>query len=258
MLKENYEVQVLVNRSPVREYKHEGRYFIEGRKDTQFTIKIKNNGPTRIVAIPTVDGLSVMDGKNGSLDSSGYIVDAHSSIVIDGWRVSDEEVAEFFFCNKNKSYSAKTGKGGNQGVIGVAVFREKFKGFNLTYTQTVKREPYVIGPGPFYNGDQLDPNNILMSSASSAESHSMNCLRNCSSSSKGMSKASADLGTGWGEIAKSSVTTVAFEKEDNVDSVFEIFYATRSRLKEMGVDLKTSEPKYVSAFPGNYCKPPQE
>ena len=106
MYQNDYEVQVLVNNKPVKEYLHNSKYFIEGRKDTSFKIKIKNNGFRRIIAVPTVDGLSVMDGKPASVNSSGYVIDGRSSMTVDGWRVSNDEVSTFVFCSKNKSYSA--------------------------------------------------------------------------------------------------------------------------------------------------------
>jgi hypothetical protein len=240
---------VLVNNTPVREYFHEGRYFIEGRTNTEFKIKIKNNGATRIVAIPTVDGLSALNGQPGSLESPGYVIGPYSTMTIEGWRVSDEEVATFYFCDKNKSYSARVGKGGNQGVIGVAIYREKPSLFDFPPTFRT----FTNITGPIYNHG-VTASSVSHSAAAqaSAQSYSLSC-----SAVDGVSQRSMDLGTGWGETKQSSVRSVDFEREDMSDAVFEIFYATKSKLKEMGVKVDSPTPSYISAFPGSYCPPPR-
>ena len=127
MLKQSYEVEVLVNGKPAKEYAHSGKVYIEGRKGTHFSIRIRNNSYSRKLFIPTIDGLSVMNGETGDFNSSGYIVSSHDSITIDGWRTSDKEVAEFFFSSPEGSYAKKIKNGDNLGVIGVAVFEEETK-----------------------------------------------------------------------------------------------------------------------------------
>src|SRR5207245_1882656 len=96
------------------------------RKDTKFSIKIRNNSYSRKLFVPTVDGLSIMDGKDADYHSGGYIVQGHSSITIDGWRTSDKDVAEFFFSSPEGSYRKQMHKGDNLGIIGVAVFDEVY------------------------------------------------------------------------------------------------------------------------------------
>lgn len=264
MYQNDYEVQVLVNNKPVKEYLHNSKYFIEGRKDTSFKIKIKNNGFRRIIAVPTVDGLSVMDGKPASVNSSGYVIDGRSSMTVDGWRVSNDEVSTFVFCSKNKSYSAKTKKAdGNQGVIGVAVFREK------QYVRDIFNVPYwgeqSVTPSPpfiptVYN---LSENLTLQNGSLEAgdTSYAMSAS-NCSSgplrsATKGVSQKDLNLGTGWGDLKNSESVTVEIERESSPDSVFELYYATKSALKKMGVNVGGTN-NVVTAFPGNFCKPPQE
>jgi hypothetical protein len=124
----NVTLEILVRGKPVREYKHtDGYTYIEGRKDSEFELRIRNNTSKRILAVPSVDGLSVMDGKPASSDSTGYIVGSYSSITIPGWRLDDSEVAKFLFEDEKRSYAEATGEGGNQGVISVMVFEEKVK-----------------------------------------------------------------------------------------------------------------------------------
>ena len=125
MKKSNYEVDIVVNGKPLKEYYHEGKTYIEGKKKTEFSLRIKNNGSAKIVAIPSVDGLSAMNGKIASFNSGGYVINGYDSIIIDGWRKSDKEVARFYFSDPEDSYSQRKGDGNNLGIIGVAVFQEK-------------------------------------------------------------------------------------------------------------------------------------
>lgn len=131
----NVTLEVLVRGKPVREYKHtDGYTYIEGRKGTEFELRIHNKTFTKILAVPSVDGLSVMDGKPASSDSNGYIVNSYSRVTIPGWRLDDSEVAKFAFEDEKKSYAESTGEGGNQGVISVMVFEEKIKVSTNTVT----------------------------------------------------------------------------------------------------------------------------
>lgn len=133
MQKASYELEVLVNGKPLREYIHEHKVYIEGRKQTSFSLRLRNNTGERKLFVPTIDGLSVMNGKEGSFDSSGYVLEPNSGTIIKGWRTSDRQVAEFFFSSPDKSYGKKMQRGDNLGVIGVAVFSEKSKTPKITY-----------------------------------------------------------------------------------------------------------------------------
>lgn len=233
MQKSNYEIEILVNGSPVKEYFHDEKHYIEGRKDTRFSLRLCNNSWQRKLFVPSIDGLSVMDGEECSFKSGGYLVDGHSAITIDGWRVSDKQVAEFFFSDAKRSYSKRSGKGvANLGVIGCAVFNEK--------VHVIKMPTMRAMPTDYHGYDR------------STQFFCLGTNLSCSTTS-----ASADLGTGWGDQKLSEVTTVSFERNATPDAVFEIFYNTRENLKKMGVVFK--QPVYVTAqaFPGQYCKPPK-
>ena len=125
MNKSNYIVEILANGHPLQEYFEKGKHYIEARKGTEFSLRIKNNGFKRILAVPSVDGLSVLDGKEAGEESSGYIINGYDSLTIDGWRVSDSEVRKFFFSNPEESYAKRKSNGDNLGVIGIAIYREK-------------------------------------------------------------------------------------------------------------------------------------
>ena len=127
MQKNNLSVEVLVRGRPVKEFYHEdGNTYIEGRKNSPFELRIRNNNFNRVLVLPSVDGLSVMDGKKADSNSNGYIVNGFSALTIPGWRLDNSEVAKFFFQEeKGGGYAAQVGEGGNEGVIGFMFFEEK-------------------------------------------------------------------------------------------------------------------------------------
>lgn len=270
MIKSNYEFEVLIHGSAAKEYYHEGSYYIEGKQGSRFSLKMRNNSNERALFVPTVDGLSIMDGKEGSFKSGGYIVNAYDSLTIDGWRTSDDNIAEFFFSTPKESYAKKMSKGNNLGVIGCAVFKEKEKvkvvekiiiekeqcnhhhcNWNCpNYWPTFTVNSGSNGGSAFFTSTSLNCNTSGTYELSSASLKSTT-----KSSSMDMS---AGLGTGFGQDKYSPVITVEFEKESSPTTVFSLFYNTRHNLEAMGVEFK--KPVYVapSAFPkeNGYCKRP--
>lgn len=124
----NVEFRVLIKDKAITEYRHNGNTFVEGREGSSFEIEFINRNPYRVEAIITVDGLSVIDGKLGSPESSGYLVDAGERIVIPGWKINDGVAAKFVFSGKGQSYSTiTTGSAANNGVIGCMVYAERYR-----------------------------------------------------------------------------------------------------------------------------------
>lgn len=123
----NYEVRVIVNGRSIKLYSHEGQLWAEGRKGSEFELEFVNKTNTRVEIVPSVDGLSVMDGNPCGVDSDGYLVEAHSSIRIPGWRLNNNNVAAFVFKDKENSYISQIGGDVKKsaGVIGFMVFEEK-------------------------------------------------------------------------------------------------------------------------------------
>jgi hypothetical protein len=76
----------------------------------------------------SVDGINVINGELAEMTcENGYVLNPHSNLLVEGWRISDDQVKEFVFTfNKDQSYSVKLGQGKETlGVIGVAFFRAK-------------------------------------------------------------------------------------------------------------------------------------
>lgn len=138
----SYEVNILVNGSRCKQYHHDGKIFIEAKHGSEYAIEIKNNEWQRILAVCSVDGLDILNGKPATENGNGYVINGLSSVKLDGFRVSNDQVARFVFGAKGGSYAASKEDGSerNVGVIGVRIFSEKVK--PLPPPPTVIREEH--------------------------------------------------------------------------------------------------------------------
>src|SRR5690606_25380696 len=94
-----------------------------GQPDARYSLAIANDTGTAFEVVASVDGLDVIDGRPASFAKRGYIVDPFSSVVIDGWRTSEDSVAAFRFSSIEDSYADRMADRRTDGVGGVAVFR---------------------------------------------------------------------------------------------------------------------------------------
>jgi hypothetical protein len=285
-------MHVQVNGRACKEYTHKGMSFIEARHGTNYTVKIKNDNPYRVMAVLSVDGLDVVTGKPAEETNTGYIIDAYSSLDVKGYRISDDNSASFIFTSKGKSYVQQAKSNAtNAGVIGLRTFKEKLPyyysagwtttpGSNIwttggTYTtlgsNTVSSIPctYTVGSttanvtgtttaanncSNYFSSTSVSNTNL---NASSGILRSMNVS---SDTSIPLSHKQFDTGTGWGSKLEDKVTRVSFEKGDMLVEM-SVYYASKEALVEMGVDLQNTpkiakEPVMPKAF-GNYCTPPK-
>jgi len=274
-------VDVLVNGKPVKKYSHKGRIFIEAKEGTEYSIRVKNNSVPRKLANVSVDGINVVNGEAAGSSTIGYIIQGFQSYEIKGFRVSNDVVNAFKFSNKKQSYAAKSeetnGDTSNCGVIGVRFFLEKQQPQPIVYTKIIQ-QPTVPSPwdnppwnNPWnnpWNGDFIvtyknDEGPILtrgMSSSPHASARSapqtlnaLYCSTSCSDT------VSLDLGTEFSnkEIAD-KVTEVPFEVGE-LESTYEIYYATRDALIQMGVPVEREvQVTFPTAFPSKFCKPPKK
>lgn len=102
-----------------------GRALVIGADGARYHIVVRNGTSARFEIVASVDGLDVVDGKPADPNRRGYIVDPHDTLVIDGFRTSDESVAAFRFGRVADSYAAQTSGDRNVGVVGFAIFAER-------------------------------------------------------------------------------------------------------------------------------------
>lgn len=125
------------------------RNLVVGEHGARYAIEIQNHSDLRFEAVVTVDGLDVIDGRPGSFSKRGYLVQPFSTVTIDGYRRSLDEVAAFRFGSAKNSYSAQKGDDRNVGVIGVALFEEQNARFPWTEREIERRERANPFPGRF-------------------------------------------------------------------------------------------------------------
>lgn len=135
--------------APLPTFAGAGRSYVMGHDGARYSIRIENSSGARFEAVTTVDGLDVIDGQPGSFEKRGYLIGPWSTVEIDGFRRSEEEVAAFRFGRVRDSYAAKRGSDRNVGVIGVAVFQERGSGFPWTGRELRRRESADAFPGRF-------------------------------------------------------------------------------------------------------------
>src|SRR4051812_10336943 len=122
-----YELTVLVDGVPARAYMHDGESYVLGQLGSHYTLRVSNHTGRRMEAVVSVDGRDAIDGRPADWRSKrGYLVPAWGSIDIEGWRISHSQAAAFRFSSVPDSYAARTGSARDVGVIGVAVFPERY------------------------------------------------------------------------------------------------------------------------------------
>jgi hypothetical protein len=275
----SYELKVLVRGKPIAEYAHAGRVFLEGRKGTEFEVEFKNNSSGRVLVIPSVDGLSTLEGTTATPDSKGYVVGPNAKLVIPGWTYSDSAAAKFIFVDKEKSYATHGETGTtNAGVIGVLVFAEK-----ATEVKTVYRDRIVPVPLPCPSPLPWNPTYGVVGSLTGAAGMNSTITssvvrgipRGVTVNDTGMSdsmhhgtetgapaaeESPNGLGTAWGEKVNFQVNQVTFDK-GHLQGQIVLFYDTRRNLEKRGIEVvKREQRSYLEdmpqAFSGVGCKPP--
>lgn len=278
-----YEACVLVNGKPVTEVVHNERTFIEGRKNSVYELQFRNNTGIRVLIVPSVDGLNVLDGKPCGKESSGYVVGPWETIKIPGWKVDGDTAAKFIFKpqdaskGKDKTYAEAMGQNPeNQGVIGFMVFREKYRPPRLyphifQWNYTTKDWPYKkrrSHEGSSYSEswdgfscssniscslDDGSSDGLIRSQSFNAASESFTASDPqinvvSGTGAKADPDEGKDLGTGFGKATEFRTITVDFEKESETPvAVFSFYYNTLKNLRKMGVP--------VEQFNRHYQKP---
>lgn len=250
------------NGNQLTEYSHNSKMYVEGRKNSAYKLKIQNTQYQDIEVLISVDGLDIIDGNPATTSKSGYLIKGYQSVIIDGWRISDQEVRKFLFSNQKESYSNKTGQGtSNVGVIGFKCYYPEYIPSviravpNQYIPWTIRRDGNGItgtftggyvpqhGSGVPYGQYQLSSVNATTRGAVSKTATVS--LESTNDSWQG------DMGTGMGHSVSSKITYENF-KRGILASEGEIFYATKRALEKMGVI--TVAIKQPQSFPRAFCR----
>jgi hypothetical protein len=260
------ELQLLVNGRPVTTYGRGGRTFVEGREGAEFSLRVRNNTASRVEAVVSVDGRSVVDGEPATPLSTGYIIPAYGAYEIPGWRMSAEACAKFIFKKPGESYAAKSGSPtADTGVIGLMAWSEKAAPTPLII-QTHYHPPcpfYTPLPfppsplSPWYPGPTLG---VESRSANLSATSATDCVVTAYNCSAPVAESAPEfkLGTGWGDKVQDAVSYSSFTRGELLVER-EIYYSDAASLRAVGVELdKPVALPATGSFPSafKFCRPP--
>ena len=275
-------------RTPADEYYHNGAIWIEGREGNNYTIDIRNNTPTRALFIVSVDGLDVLAGQPAGPNSQGYVVNPYDTVIIPGWRLNDQQAAEFFFSRSRDSYvNAIGGSTSNTGVIGAMVFAEysdpkwspvdvtSYYSSNVTSNrpmQSVVLNNTWVGSSLTKSTDRrIDSKSVNAATAAMPmNSSEVKTSGGIIASALPMSNLTSspvtqDVGTGFGNATQWQTQATQFRKSNpnQPDAVLAMYYNTARNLEKMGIRLrKKRDVSYQAnpfpAYKSNGCKPPSD
>jgi len=249
-----YEVDILINGRPIKQYNYpKGGRCVEGKGNSSFSLRFKNNSSNRALFSTVIDGLSILTGNIARPHSSdGYVVEPNSSIIVDGWRLSFDEVAEFYFSCLNDAYSNRiNAPRKNIGIIHTRVYPEfvlpdinNFQEMFFKSTDVAKDVSYQTC-GQLTNRDTTDRvDTNITTQANYQYSVSPNTKQ--------------ELGTGFGSTKKSSVVDACHIWQQFPALDLTIHYNSRRGLREAGVNFNTNGSIYRSSNSTDYfCRRPQ-
>lgn len=271
MRQNNIELGILIKGRPVTEYPHMGQVFIEGRDGSQYEIEVKNHNPFRVEAVLSVDGLSVTDGKDAGTHSSGYLIDAHGSIRVPGWKLNSEQVAAFAFAGKRQSYAAQsTGSARNTGVIGLMAFAEKRQAYRPVaspfriaasgHHEWSGGSNHLFGGGLRAMGMASLDGAATLDAAATMDWMDQDQSRGITAMACAAPPVEQTLGTAFGKATEFATSTVAFERGD-LASMMVLYYDDSKGLRQRGIVLAKPSRQHLSqppqAFPAmSGCTPP--
>lgn len=229
-----------------------GRAYVAGEPGHRYAVRMTNLTGERVLAVLSVDGVNAVTGETADPYQGGYVLGPYEHAEINGWRKSMDDVAQFVFSAPEWSYAAQTGRPGNVGVIGIAVFRE--------------REPLYVPPlaPPIYRDGEWEEKRAPAPSAA-REAGAM-AQRSAPAADSAMPQAkhrhnegfASELGTAHGQREWSRVRNTHFERRSSrPDEIVEVQYDTFEHLVDRGV---IRMPRYgreePRAFAGGFVPDP--
>lgn len=205
-----------------------GELWVVGEPGASYAVELYNASRGRLLNVVSVDGVNVITGETADFDQAGYVIEPGQRYDVSGWRKSRREIAAFEFTRLERSYAARTDRPDDVGVIGVAVFRERW------YERRVEPEVGVYGR-----------------SAPVPQSNEGSSIQDKSRRMEDPRIVGPQLGTGHGDREWDRVGTTDFERRSQrPEELVRIRYDSRARLVAMGI----LPPPYhrPRAFPGRY------
>lgn len=202
------EIKVVdANQTALPNYYHQGQYYVMGRYNQRYMLRVINHSSERFELVMTVDGRDVINGSAGHYDNRGYVVGPYSQFNIEGFRRSDSEVAAFRFTTPGDSYAGRLGTGMNIGVIGVALFSEQEQVYHVPAQVRAAEPEYDLNRGEEEADSLAAPTPSRYKSRSSRTSSS---TRHSRRRQKRRESTQSEIGTRYGERCHSVVENIEF------------------------------------------------
>ena len=231
-------------------YRHNGEWWVAGRPGARYAVQVRNATGERVMGVMSVDGVNVISGDTASWEQSGYVLSRYQNAQITGWRKSSAEVAAFHFTALPNSYAARTGRPDNVGVIGVAVFRERYA---PPPRPLPRPAPRYESPAAGERSAGVARNQASPSPSASARAEAAPADAEVDAwQSQKSAPAAPRLGTGHGEREASYSGTTQFERRSGQpDEVITLRYDSRDNLVAMGIipAYAPAPPVRPDAFP---------
>ncbi|WP_240466956.1 hypothetical protein [Comamonas sp. lk] len=234
-------------------YRQGGELWVAGRPGANYAVRVRNRTGGRVLGVISVDGVNVLTGKTAvSRAQDGYVFDAGEQADILGWRKSQDQVAAFYFSQSDMSYASRTGRPGDVGVIGVALFSEK--------------PPEIVYENPRRSSRQAEDSQqssaaaeAPMAADAAAPEASASGSARSSAAEKRAPRAAApapSLGTGHGAVENSYAGSTEFESAySRPEQLVRIRYDSYANLVAKGVIPQPRPqpvlPRTPRAFPGD-------
>ena len=253
--------------------RHDGEAYVAGEPGQRYAIRLTNQTGARVLAVLSVDGVNAVTGQTAGSYQEGYVLDAHASYDVTGWRKSLNEVAAFYFTRLPNSYAARTGRPANVGVIGLAAWRERQPVASINEPAPIAR-PYGADDlraqraAPAADAARLSrempssggatvpaspdvaqagsPSSILAPSPAPVIGGRAGSAYSRQESESAYDDARDRIGTGHGERRVSPVRRVAFEREDHPAQTQKLFYDSHDNLVARGI---LPEPRDIGRSP---------
>lgn len=245
-------------------YPHRSDSYVAGAPGHRYAVRIVNTTNRRVLTVLSVDGVNAISGETAATDQTGYVLEPYQSTEVAGWRKNMNEIAAFEFTTLSDSYAAQTGRPANVGVIGVAVFREKYippppiprdriaAEAEAGAAREDKRARNEAIPMPKPGAAPAPP---ATAGAAADTARSAEAAR----STAPMAQPQESLGTGHGQRETSSASYTSFERESRKPyEVVAIRYDSWANLQARGIVPRRPPPRppQPNPFPDSFVPDP--
>ncbi|MBN8740600.1 MAG: hypothetical protein BGP24_21445 [Lysobacterales bacterium 69-70] len=229
--------------TPLQQYPYRGDSFVAGAPGHRYAVRLTNRGNERVLAVLSVDGVNVISGEAAATAQTGYVLDPYETTEVAGWRKNMNEIAAFEFTSLSESYAAQTGRPGNVGIIGMAVFRER------NPRPVFRSKIGAASEGEAKRAPELPPAAAPSSSAGAAQD---------SMARRESAPVQESLGTGHGQREDSDATYTTFRRaSDRPAEIASVRYDSWRNLVARGVIPRPRpQPDRPDPFPGNFVPDP--